>query len=58
MEENKKIYVFVSEIEYDSEQYKNEINKLQNGENDIIVFVGGHMSAGVCLKEMLDNAKS
>lgn len=58
MEENKKIYVFVSEIEYDSEQYKNEINKLQNEENNIIVFVGGHMSAEVCLKEMLDNAKS
>ncbi len=55
--ENKKIYFFLSESEYENEKCKKEIDKLQNGENNIIVFVGGNMSAEMCIKDVLENMK-
>lgn len=55
--EDKKIYIFLSESEYESEEYKNKIDKLQDGENNIIVFIGGNMSAEMCIKDVLENMK-
>ena len=55
--EDKKMYIFLSESEYESEEYKNKIDKLQDGENNIIVFIGGNMSAEMCIKDILDNMK-
>ena len=55
--EDKKIYIFLSESEYESEEYKNKIDKLQDGENNIIVFIGGNISAEMCIKDILDNMK-
>lgn len=56
-EENKKIYIFVSEEEYNSDEYIKYKNGLQNSKNNIIVFIGGKISADKCLKEMLESIK-
>lgn len=56
-EENKKIYIYVSEEEYNSNKYIQLKNELQNSKNNIIVFIGGKTSADKCIKEMLESIK-
>lgn len=53
---NKKIYVFISEDEYNNKEYKEKIENLKCEESNIIIFVGGEIEANKCIKEMLEYA--